>query len=338
MKDNGYVYVMVNPSMDGLVKIGKTERDPYERANELSNATGVPTSFIVVYYSYFDSCSTAEEYIHALLETKGLRTNTNREFFTMSSKEAIDVVIQTAEHFKHALMIDNNSKNEVDMKPLDNSPYTEIYAMAEASFLGRGTTLQDYSEAMKLYKKAAKLGSADAMYKLGIMYEIGVGCKSNPKKALEYYKQGRDQGSYICYGALSAIFTSYEYYPVLTVNGTNAIKCWNEFIKHLRFSDVAAYYCARFFLCICRKHALGEKDHRFNDDDFKKIIITNDKLKEIKPYIMRWLNMPSYLNNTYHLDNYICPIGDLEKEYKTYFSGELSEWEKSIINYVTSAI
>ena len=41
MNDPGFVYALINPSMEGLVKVGKTKRDPKGRANELSGATGV---------------------------------------------------------------------------------------------------------------------------------------------------------------------------------------------------------------------------------------------------------------------------------------------------------
>ena len=88
----GYVYVMTNSSIEGQVKIGKTTRDPYERAKELSSATGVPTPFVVVFYKPFKDCHFAEKTIHHYLEKKGYRVNNNREFFNMSIPEAIDVV------------------------------------------------------------------------------------------------------------------------------------------------------------------------------------------------------------------------------------------------------
>ena len=47
--DNGYVYVLMNPQMENLVKIGKTTRTPAERAKEFrfrsqKNAFRVVTS------------------------------------------------------------------------------------------------------------------------------------------------------------------------------------------------------------------------------------------------------------------------------------------------------
>lgn len=89
---SGYVYVMINPSLPNLVKIGKTTREPSERAKELSSATGVPTPFILVYSKPFADCHFAEKVIHGYLEDKGARVNGNREFFKISTSEAIDLI------------------------------------------------------------------------------------------------------------------------------------------------------------------------------------------------------------------------------------------------------
>ena len=45
----GYVYILENDAMPGLIKIGKTSRDSVERARELSATTGVPTPFKVAF-------------------------------------------------------------------------------------------------------------------------------------------------------------------------------------------------------------------------------------------------------------------------------------------------
>ena len=58
---NGYIYVMLNMSMEGLVKIGRTNRDPKAREKELSQATGVPTPFKLVYQEFFIDCIRAEQ-------------------------------------------------------------------------------------------------------------------------------------------------------------------------------------------------------------------------------------------------------------------------------------
>ena len=48
----GFVYLMTNPSMPNLVKIGVSDKDPEEhRVRELSN-TSVPEPFKVEYYAF----------------------------------------------------------------------------------------------------------------------------------------------------------------------------------------------------------------------------------------------------------------------------------------------
>ena len=109
----GYVYVLINTSMPNLVKIGKTTKEPNERVKELSSATGVATPFILVYYRQFNNCHSAERKIHTLLEDKGARFSNSREFFEISTTEAINI-IQTVddEESTESDFIENNNEND----------------------------------------------------------------------------------------------------------------------------------------------------------------------------------------------------------------------------------
>jgi T5orf172 domain len=93
----GYVYALLNSTMAGLVKIGKTEREPDERAKELSCGTGIPTPFVVAYAEWFQDCSAAEDYVHSLMEKKGFRVSQNREFFCAPLKAAIQAIMKAKE-------------------------------------------------------------------------------------------------------------------------------------------------------------------------------------------------------------------------------------------------
>jgi hypothetical protein len=77
----GYVYVMTNEAMPGLVKIGMTCGDPESRAQELSSATGVPFPFRVVVCKKVHRPKEKEAAIHELLSALGFRVNERREFF-----------------------------------------------------------------------------------------------------------------------------------------------------------------------------------------------------------------------------------------------------------------
>jgi hypothetical protein len=90
----GYIYVAINESYKGLVKIGKSSRLPEERAKELSRPTGVPTRFHVAYQEYVSDCDLAEKLIHRRLAEH--RVNRGREFFELPLKEAIKVVAEVA--------------------------------------------------------------------------------------------------------------------------------------------------------------------------------------------------------------------------------------------------
>ncbi len=83
----GYVYVLSNPSMPGIVKIGRTFRDPRARVAELSGATGVPTPFIIEATVSTWNCVWLEKLVHLQLGRR--RINSNREFFRCSLDEAL---------------------------------------------------------------------------------------------------------------------------------------------------------------------------------------------------------------------------------------------------------
>ena len=86
----GYVYILINPSLSGTVKIGKTQNSPDERAKELSSATGVPTPFYVAYSACFADCNAAEIFVHTMLGSNRLATN--KEFFQVTVQQAIRAV------------------------------------------------------------------------------------------------------------------------------------------------------------------------------------------------------------------------------------------------------
>jgi DNA-directed RNA polymerase subunit RPC12/RpoP len=92
--NGGYVYILINSAMPGVVKVGKTEREPEDRAKELSGVTGIPTPYSVAYDEWFADCSRAEEYIHTLLTANGYRVADNREFFSVPVKVAIKAVVE----------------------------------------------------------------------------------------------------------------------------------------------------------------------------------------------------------------------------------------------------
>jgi hypothetical protein len=82
----GYVYVLSNPAMPGLVKIGCTDRSPRDRVAELSASTGVPEPFVLEVAAFFVDHADVEQELHRSLAEYRLRDS--REFFRLPTDEA----------------------------------------------------------------------------------------------------------------------------------------------------------------------------------------------------------------------------------------------------------
>ncbi|WP_165088771.1 GIY-YIG nuclease family protein [Neisseria yangbaofengii] len=89
----GWVYVLTNQGMPGLIKIGFTKNLPQERARELYG-TGVAYPFEVAYQVCCYHYPQVERKVHAQLSDK--RVNGGREFFACPVEEAAQVIRQCA--------------------------------------------------------------------------------------------------------------------------------------------------------------------------------------------------------------------------------------------------
>lgn len=83
----GWVYVMTNQGMPGLVKVGYTDRDPKLRAKELSH-TGVAFDFKVDYEALVNNASQVERDAHRQLSAY----HANKEFFSCDVNTAVAAV------------------------------------------------------------------------------------------------------------------------------------------------------------------------------------------------------------------------------------------------------
>jgi len=105
-----YVYVLVNKSVPGMVKIGMTTSTPDERARQISAATGVPTPWISVYSFECYRSDLLEDEVHEYFAAQ--RVNEHREMFAVDSytaQKAIEMLGQRYSSILHAdsLLIKN---------------------------------------------------------------------------------------------------------------------------------------------------------------------------------------------------------------------------------------
>lgn len=82
----GIVYILSNPEMPHIVKIGKTQAGRVRRRAEELFTTGVPVPFNVEYAAYVADAHAAEKAVHNSL--KLYRTHAQREHFRVSVEAA----------------------------------------------------------------------------------------------------------------------------------------------------------------------------------------------------------------------------------------------------------
>ena len=90
----GWVYILTNPAIKGLIKIGYSTRDPVIRAHEMKT-TGVPHEFILQYDVLLYNPRKFEKEIHRKLES----FNEKKEWFGCTKEFAISTIQKiTKEH------------------------------------------------------------------------------------------------------------------------------------------------------------------------------------------------------------------------------------------------
>lgn len=226
----GYVYVMMNPSYNDMVKIGKTTKTPEERAKELSSSTGVATPFVVVYKRSFNNCHAAEKIAHDILTERGYRVNDMREFFSVETSEAIDIILQIPDEEYPEYINESSASSEGLGANVFSSEGNELgeayYNKAEEYYYGRNGQFEDEDMALFYYEKSAALGYTNAYEKLGDIYES----RENTKKAIFYYTKAVDSYNSGCYAKLGRIYMN-EYGR--SYNPQNAVLAWSKYFEYL---------------------------------------------------------------------------------------------------------
>jgi TPR repeat protein len=201
----GYVYILLNASLNGIVKIGKTQNNPNEEAKELSTATGVPTPFFVAYSSYFKDCDAGEIFVHRQLAN--YRLAVNKEFFRVSKQQAIEAVREAESSL--GVMPEPAKNKDLKFLQMATKPLAQwkvVFHSANAHFYGLGDNNEDKSEALNLYIKSTKLGSTSAYWIIGRIYLNGQGCKRDVEKARNAFMEGTRLGNHLCWTGLAEIF------------------------------------------------------------------------------------------------------------------------------------
>lgn len=91
-KSRGWIYVLSNPAMPGLLKVGKSSKDPSGRARELANS-GHPDRFELIFDVLVTDYHGLELAIHNELKaSRYCGTGQGTEFFACGFLTAVDVI------------------------------------------------------------------------------------------------------------------------------------------------------------------------------------------------------------------------------------------------------
>jgi hypothetical protein len=102
MADKGIVYILVNPCLEGWVKIGMSDKnDIKDRLTELNSPANMPLSFRAYAVYHTDNPSIIEDGIHKIIDTINYELRARetvdsgrervREFFRMSPEKALEI-------------------------------------------------------------------------------------------------------------------------------------------------------------------------------------------------------------------------------------------------------
>ncbi len=244
MAEPGHIYVLVNPSIEGLVKIGKTTRDPESRAKELSQATGVATPFYAAFSIQVNDCHAAEEYVFAVLEYNGFKRSPNREFFEMPLQSAVKVLTLVEKELREQVGTEqsNSSAPEDDLEDIPSEhPGAVILEKALDVYWGVGDEIEDKKEALRLLHQAKALNFAPAFTCLAdyfaeeaLYLHDKVREEELREKALEVLKEGAQKGHGRCYAKMGELYDGHRW-PNFQPELENANKCWKKYFRSATF-------------------------------------------------------------------------------------------------------
>ena len=95
-----WIYVLVNRSMPGIVKIGYTSLSVSARVSQINSATGIITPWWLVYKYRCAAGVVLEKEIHKHLQGYGVRVNPSREGFYIDVDTAIHVIETLGEQYR----------------------------------------------------------------------------------------------------------------------------------------------------------------------------------------------------------------------------------------------
>lgn len=282
--------------MDGIYKVGMTQKNPEERAKELSATTSVATPFIVIYKHRTHHPKELEYEVHKELENTNSRISDNREFFDGDPSIAIRAIIRLDKEL--------NLTNTQAPDRTENQPWAFFEKEAFQYLNGEGEKLMDTLKAAELFRKAKKLGSRKASIEL-IKLE-GDGDWTLTDKSVKILSELREAGE------LEASHLLLKHYASqgLILNSTKLAKeiLSNSASSEKSVVEECTFYLASVAITECSEY--GYSSTKITVEESESIIQYLEPFQnELISYFNKKLN--SLKKNSTHLDLAYGVIGEL---------------------------
>jgi hypothetical protein len=191
---DGFVYILSNQSMPGLLKIGYTTGTATKRANELSRVTSIPTGFKVEWtLPVSGNPRSVEQTAHAHLA----RNRHGKEFFKVSLDKAKEACISSF----------------VKLYPEKASLMDEAFSVRAKNELKRRDHIAQITAEMERQKKAEKDRKAYEQTAEGMWYHRGV-CRMIAHNFISEPNRGFPSFISKLFGAKFEDFMEFEIQPV----------------------------------------------------------------------------------------------------------------------------
>ena len=179
-RQEGIVYVLENPAMPGLVKIGKTTRKSVRVRLKNLYSTGVPVPFECAYAAKVKDAAEVEKAFHTAFAPN--RINPNREFFEIESEQAIALLrlfaIEevTPDVQEEAVKVDSDSKDGTvrlkSRRPNLNFHEMGIPVGSKLKFTNEDVTVEVVSDRRVKYQESEFFLTAITKELLGVDHAI----------------------------------------------------------------------------------------------------------------------------------------------------------------------
>ena len=234
-ENSGYVYALINPSLEGQVRIEVTKGDPFDGAKDLSIASNNTASYIVIFEQWFKDCVAAAEFVqHRLAKYRSAETE---GFFRISNTDVVLTILEA----KKAL--DEPEKparadSLVDTAKRNRRKFCNQLLVEGRRFqYGDSSTAKDEEEAIKVFMKAIDMNCLDANRLLGTLYferfTFQTSSVLDLQMALKFYEADISKGNSRCWGDAARCYESLQQYRKAEIYWVNFWEGMKENIADL---------------------------------------------------------------------------------------------------------